>query len=201
MDILTLELFDVTVSQAVLDVNRALEEGPTVPLRVLLRGDDMLRLNVLKVLERHGRTVAEQRVGGRIQLDVGPGEAPTVPPPPAPLPLPAPPPVVAPAGVAPVLLLRSALGPGDAMLGRRLLLGVLAQLPGDTPWLTLGMEALDLLEDGQALQVLRALQGRGIGVRVSSDSLLFLGGSVGDFDVIEDAEWQRLLARGALRVL
>ncbi|HEX9081297.1 MAG TPA: hypothetical protein VF768_03405, partial [Holophagaceae bacterium] len=101
----------------------------------------------------------------------------------------------------PVLLLRSAFSPGDRALGRRLLLEALAQVDLGTPWVFLAHQALELLDDPVALEVLNGLQAKGVPVQVSLASLAQDDHETGDFAVLPDATWQRLLARGALIVL
>jgi hypothetical protein len=201
MDILTLELFDVTVSAALKEINRAMEEHPSLPLRIHLGGDPMLQNNVVRFLERHGRAPRLQADSGRWRVDAA-GTA-VAPPPPAPdftrvlTPLPA---VPAPsAGQPPVLVTRSALGQGSPAIGRKLLLGILRELDS-APWLCLALDGLELLEDPQALQVLATLQSRGIPVRISRESQLF-GEEDNPFEVMEDRQWQRLAAKGGIVIL
>ncbi len=199
MDILTLELFDVTVSGALLEVRQALETHPGMPLRIHIDADDMLRLNLQRYLERQGRALSLRALEGRWQFDVAAG------PNPAPaaaieaLPTPILPPLSS--GPRPVLLLRSAFAPGDRALGRNLLLGVLERMDPDIPWLLLAHEALDLLEDPRALEILQNLQARGLSVRLSRESLRFLQRPEAPFTTMEDAEWQSLLGRGGLTLL
>ena len=100
-----------------------------------------------------------------------------------------------------MLLLRSAFAPGDRALGRQLLLGVLEHLEEGTPWILLAHEALELLEDPRALEILHNLRDRGIPVRLSRRSQEYLGHSGAPFEPMEDAEWQSILARGGLNVL
>lgn len=196
MDILTLELFDVTVSHALLEVRGALERHPGLPIRILVDTDEMLRLNLERFLQRQGRPPAVRNQGSHWQLDVPGG------------------PAVEPAAVSkvqafsppteelrPVLLLRSAFAPGDRALGRHLLLGVLEALDARTPWLLLAHEALELLEDPRARTALLGLQDRGIPVRLSEESLHFLGHSGAPFEPMEDAQWQAILGRGGFTVL
>jgi hypothetical protein len=187
MDILTLELLDVTVFQALLELRALLAEHPGEALRVRGEGD-LLRLNVAGFLEKQGRAVRLVRQGDPWELQVA-----KAPPPPAP----------APAGPAlpPVLLLRSAFAPGDRALGRRLLLETLSQLEAGTPWLCLAHQALELLDDPGAVAILEALRGRGIPVHLSATSLIHDGQDGGGFDLVPDAGWQKLLARGGLTVL
>jgi hypothetical protein len=104
-----------------------------------------------------------------------------------------------------VLLLRSAFAPGDRALGRRLLLETLGFLEAGTPWVGLAHQALELLDDPLALATLQALQARGIPVRLSVASLAHGGAGTGEggegFDLMPDAEWQRLLVRSGVTLL
>lgn len=198
MDILTLELLDVTVFQALLELKGLLEEHPGEALRV--RGeDDLLRLNVQGFLEKQGRTARQVRQGSRWELQVAPPPRPPIARA-AVLP-PAAPPPAAPRTPAPVLLLRSAFAPGDRALGRRLLLETLTRLEAGTPWLCLGHQAVELLEDPGAVAILEGLRGRGIPVQVSAASLAHSGLQAGGFDEVSDEGWQNLLVRGGVNVL
>jgi len=199
MEILTLELLDTTVGQAVMELQAALAQNPTATLEILLGPDETIRHNILRVLEKHGRRVESRRQGSIWHLEVA-GSRSTAPPVPVVAAVPALPPAPRPS-VHPVLLLRSAFTPGDPALGRRLLLGVLQSLGGDTPWVGLAHQGIELLEDPAAVKVLRGCQDRGIPVRLSSESLLFLGGDPGPFEVMEDQEWQRLLGRGTINLV
>lgn len=192
MDILTLELRDVTVSQALLELRALLAEHPGMGLRVVGE-DDILRVNVSGFLERQGRQVRTRTQGIRWELEVLATSRPA--------PAPAPPPVPALPPARPVLLLRSAFSPGDRALGRRLLLEALGRIEAGTPWLCLAHQALELLEDPMALEVLKALQAKGIPVQVSLASLAHEDHETGEFAVTPDAIWQQLLVQGALVVL
>lgn len=195
MDILTLELFDVTVSQALTEVNRAMEQHSGMPLRVLLEGEEMVLHNLLRFLERQERKVVSTPLGSLWQLDIAPAVKAT----PSLHPLHAP---VLP-GIAPrpVILLRSAFVPGDRALGRRLLLGLLRTVEPPVPWVGLAHEALELLDDPMALEVLTSVKERGIPVRLSRESLAFLQKTPGSFEILEDEEWQALAARGCATIL
>ncbi len=190
MDILTLELFDVTVSQALTEVNRALEEHPDMPMRVLLEGDEMVLHNLLRFLERQDRKVVSTPMGSHWQLDIAALLSRK--------PLPAPPslPVVRPPAAKPLLVLKSAFVPGDRSLGRLLLLGLLRAVQPPVPWVGLAHEGLELLEDPQALEALEALKARGIPIRISRESLAYMQKGPGPFELLEDSEWQALVARG-----
>lgn len=194
MDILTLELGDVTVSQALLEVKAALERHPALPLRILTGPNEMLQVNLARFLTRLGHPPVVHPEGRGWRLEV-PGR------PMRPLPV-APPAEAPPSGRSrPVLLLRSAFAPGDRALGRRLLLGILDRLPADTPWLGLAHEALDLLEDPAALEHLARVQARGTVVRVCEASQAYLGLHGPGFQALPAEEWQALAAGGELILL
>jgi hypothetical protein len=210
MDILTLELYEVTVSEALREVQRVLEAHPSLPLRILLGGDGMLHHNLVRFLERNGRSALLRAEGSRWRIEVGghaPARATALPAPARPLPLPAslPAPVAAQAAPQPeprrpILLTRSSLGQGSAAIGRRLLLGVLRELDRGVPWLCLALEGLELLDDPQALRILEAIQAQGTPVRISRESQLFPT-EAGPFEVMEDSHWQRLAGRGEIIIL
>lgn len=189
MDILTLELLDVTVFQALLELRDLLAEHPGEALRVR-GGDDLLCLNVASYLERQGRPARQIRQGDQWELQVPSvpraNPAPSVPSRPAP---------------APVLVLRSAFAPGDRALGRRLLLETLGHVPAGTPWVCLAHQAIELLDDPLALEVFQQLRGRGIAIRLSQGSLVHAGVSAGASEVMGDETWQCLLSQGAVTVL
>jgi GNAT superfamily N-acetyltransferase len=192
MDILTLELLDVTVFQALLELRGLLADHPGEAMRIL-GGDELLRVNVAGFLEKQGRTTRLIQQGAQWELQVAQAARPD---PPAeagtPAGAPAPP---------PVLLLRSAFAPGDRALGRRLLLEALSTLEPGLPWVCLAHQAVELLEDPGALAVLEGLRGRGIPVHVSAASLRHAGQAGTPFDQVPDEGWQRLLVRGGLTVL
>jgi hypothetical protein len=202
MDILTLELFDVTVSEALREINRALEAHPAMPLRILLGGDRMLQHNIQRFLERLGRAATLCQDGAAWRIEVAGTTRTPHPAPPAPAPSPAIPlPAAAlPAGARPLLLTRSHLGQGSRDIGRRLLLGVLRELDPAVPWLGLALDGLELLEDPQARTILEQLQARGIPVRISRESQLFPLEPAA-FETMEDSQWQRLAGRGELTLL
>jgi hypothetical protein len=206
MDILTLELFEVTVSEALREIDRAAEAHPDLPLRILLGSDRMLRHNVQRLLVRLGRQATLRQEGTGWRLDVAaPGQAGNAAPGQAggaaPDPRggsavdPAPPPAL-----PPLLVTRSHLGPDGLEMGRRLLLGVLRELDPAVPWLGLALGGLELLADPQALAVLEQIQARGTKVQVSREGLLFVLDPP-PFEVMEDSQWQRLAGRGALTIL
>ncbi len=190
MDILTLELRDVTVFQALVELRALLAEHPGEALRIVGQ-DETLRVNVAGFLERQGLRPRATARGGTWELEVAAGRRPA----------PAPSSLAAGPAPRPVLLLRSAFAPGDRALGRRLLLETLAYLEPGTPWLCLAHQALELLEDPVAVEVLAGVQARGIPVHVSLASLAQGEADPGSFAVVPDAGWQGLLARGGLNVL
>lgn len=194
MDILTLELGDVTVSQALLEAKAALDRHPALPLRILLGPDEMLQVNLARFLTRLGHPPVVHPEGRGWRLEV-PGR-PARPLPEAPVPGPSPE-----ATPRPVVLLRSAFAPGDRALGRRLLLGILDQLPPGTPWVGLAHGALELLEDPAALEHLARLQTRGTSVRVCEASRAFLGLDSLGFQPLPTEEWQALAAHGGVILL
>ncbi len=190
MDILTLELRDVTVSQALVELRALLGEHPGEALRILGE-DEILQVNVTGFLERQGRAVRIRAQGARWELEVAGAARPAS----------APKAEVPAQGLRPVLLLRSAFAPGDRALGRRLLLETLGRIEAGTPWLCLAHQALELLDDPMALDVLNGLQARGVPVQISLASLAQEDHDTGAFAVMPDAAWQQLLVRGALTVV
>ena len=186
MDILTLELFGVTASQALRELGQVLDRDPGIPLRIVGEDETVLH-NVQRLLERRFRPfrlVSADARAWRVDAEAKPTA--TVPPSPPPPP--------------PVLVLRSALTPGDRALGRRLLLGVLSHIRPGTPWVCLAHEALELLEDPLALEILGRLESQGIPMRVSAGSRAFHRLETA-FDELEDVVWQDLAARGAVTVI
>ncbi len=189
-----LDLLDLTVSQSVLMLHQALEDHPGEALDVAIPPEEMLRDNLVRLLAQRGRQAGVHREQGWWRLEIAPtslASLPTV------IPLP-PPPVLKPA-LRPALLLRESLGAGRSGQGRRLLLGVLRQLPEGTPWLVLALDGLHLLEDPEAVRVLEELQGRGIPVLLSRECALLTEND--GFEIQEDLIWQRALAGGQVTVL
>ena len=192
MDILTLELFDMTASQAVRELQRALESHGALALRIS-GSEEMVLHNVRRFLERNGRGHRAVQEGARAwRVDVDPPQAA-----PAPVQVVALTPAFRPPQPKPVLLLRSAFLPGDRVLGRRLLLGVLAEVEDRTPWVCLAHEALELLEDPAAVELLERLEARGIRVLVSEGSRAYHLLSP-PFASLPDVQWQALAAHGEL---
>lgn len=199
MDILTLELFDVTASQALRELQRAVDAHGGMALRIS-GAEELVLHNVRRFLERTGRAhrVVEQgHRAWRVDVEATPTAPPVAELKPA---FRGADPRDAPAAPKPVLVLRSAFAPGDRALGRRLLLGVLAAAAEGTPWICLAHDALELLDDPSALEILEGLEARGVQVRVSEGSRAFHQLSP-PFASLPDSEWQVLAARGALTVL
>lgn len=193
-----LDLLDLTVSQAVLMLHQALEEAPHEALDVVFPPEEMLRDNLMRVLAARGRAASLRRDQGYWLLEVGAARAHA-----AVAPLPPPAVIHAPVlpGPRPVVITRDGFGIGRSGLGRRLLLGVLEQVPEGTPWLVLILDGVLLLEDTQGLAGLRQLLDRGIPVRVGRGSSVLLGEAAEGFEILEDVVWQRALAGGEATVL
>jgi len=183
MDILTLELRDVTAYQALVALREQLQAEPQAALRVT-GSDETVRVNVLRFLEKQGRRVTPSLEGRQWALDVASLEATK--------------------GSLqrrpPVLLTRAAFTPGDRALGRQLLLGALRHLDRGVAWVCLAHEALDLLEDPLALEALEALRADGLSIFLSEASLAWVGGEA-PFPLLKDEVWQTALGRGELTVL
>lgn len=81
MDILTLELLDVTVSEALREIQRVLEAHPGLPLRIVMGsehgGNTMLQHNIQRFLARVGRPATLRPDGSGWRFEVpGPAQAP-----------------------------------------------------------------------------------------------------------------------------
>lgn len=198
MSILSLELLDVTAFQALVQLREALTQHPGITVRVM--GEDgTIRHNILRYLEKEGRTAKVVRDGFPWELEIAPGALAAVAPPQAVQPLVAPV-LTSQAVPRPLVLLRSAFSPGDRALGRRLVLDLLRRVEG-LPWVGLAHEALELLQDPIGREVLEGLQARGVRVRVSLASLAYSGLDPEPFESLEDAEWQASAARGELTLI
>lgn len=182
MDSRTLDLFDVSAYQALVALREMLQRHPLEGFTV--RGeDDTIRANVERQLEKQGRRAKESRQGRHWLLVVEPlGHGGAL------------------AKRPPVLLLRSAITPGDRALGRRLLLQTLRTLDRGVPWVCLAHEALALLEDEEAMEILHHLRDEGIAVFMSPASRHFHRAEA-VFPDLADEVWQGPYGRGELTVL
>ncbi|HJW33806.1 MAG TPA: hypothetical protein VJ505_10615 [Holophagaceae bacterium] len=183
MDILTLELLDVTAYQALLALREHLQAHPLQGFRVTGQ-DELVRGNVVRFLEKQGRRFEASTQGRAWALAVESlattrGSLVRRPP---------------------VLLTRAAFAPGDRALGRQLLLGVIRTLDRGVSWLCLAHEALQLLEDPMALEAFEALREDGMAVFVSEASVAWHGGGA-PFPLMKDEVWQEAMGRGELTVL
>jgi hypothetical protein len=201
-DIEPLELFDMTVSQAVLDVQKQLDARPGQALCIVM-DDETHRRNVVKLLNKYGRTFNEQAKGALVTIDVDPMKVLKKPPVLTPVAVPrfstqaeqaqAPPP---PAQPLPVLILSCAVGGGDKTTGRRLLIEILRRADRSIPWVGVAFEGASLLRDPDGLKALRGLNASGVKVRVSRECAMFNADESAGFDVMEDSEWHGLLLKG-----
>jgi hypothetical protein len=203
MDIPILELFDLTVSQAVLEVQKALDAGRGASLQIVM-DDDTHRRNVVKLLNKHGRAFREQAKGALVTIDVDAMKVLKKPE----LLRPSSVPIfvthadqlqVAPATQAstpPVLIVSGTIGAGDRNTGRRLLLELLRRADKSIPWVGLAFEGASLLRDRDGLRALQGVKATGVPVRVSRECVMFNPDESASFDVMEDSEWQGLLLKG-----
>jgi hypothetical protein len=183
MDILTLELLDVTVYQALLALREHLQAHPLEAFRVTGQ-DEVVRGNVVRFLEKQGRHVDPSTQGRSWVLTVeslGSARGSLVRRP-------------------PVLITRAALTPGDRALGRQLLLGVLRNLDRGVAWVCLAHEALDLLEDPIAQEALERLREDGLAIFVSEASQSWRGEAAA-FPLMKDEVWQEALGKGELTLI
>lgn len=183
MDILTLELLDVTAYQALLALREHLQANPLQGFRVMGQ-DELVRGNVMRFLDKQGRRYEPSTQGRTWILAVESltstrGSLVRRPP---------------------VLLTRAAFTPGDRALGRQLLLGVIRNLDRGVTWICLAHEALELMEDPMALEAIEALREDGMAVFVSEASAAWHGGGV-PFPLMKDEVWQEAMGRGELTVL
>ncbi len=182
MDHPTLDLFDLSAYQALVALREMIQTHPLAGF--VVRGeDDTIRANVQRQLEKQGRRWAEQRQGRTWQLEVESlGSSSALPKRP------------------PVLVLRSAFTPGDRALGRKLLLQTLRNLDRGVPWVCLAHEAVELLDDEEAVETLHALREEGIAIFLSAVSCQFHGKAM-VFPELGDEAWQTAYGRGELTVL
>jgi hypothetical protein len=183
MDILTLELLDVTAYQALLALREHLQAHPLQGFRVTGQ-DELVRGNVMRFLEKQGRRFEPSSQGRTWALAVESlsstrGSLVRRPP---------------------VLLIRAAFTPGDRALGRQLLLGVIRNLDRGVTWLCLAHEALELLDDPMAQEAFEALREDGLAVFLSEASVAWRGGGY-PLPLMKDEVWQEALGRGELTVI
>ena len=190
LDIVTLELFDLTVSQALLEVQRVLDTHQGSAIRIVL-DDETHKRNVVKLLDKHGRTINVHTQGQIVTIDVSALKRPTFLPPAVVVPV-----EPKPVPIHPVLVLNGSIGIGDPLIGRRLLLEVLRRADKQIPWIGIAYEGASILTDPTGQKVLRELAASGISVRISRECMMFHPEETDGFEVMEDTEWQALLLRG-----
>ena len=190
VDIVVTELFDLTVSQAVLEVQRVLDTHPHSNVSIVL-DDEMHKHNVIRLLEKQGRTVSIGTQGQIVTIEVKALDklvhlqpAPVVPTEPKPV------------QIHPILILGSSIGVGDQVTGRRLLIEILRRVDLRIPWVGIAHEGASILNDAAGLKALRELAASGIPVRISRECKMFFPEEASGFDVMEDSEWQTLLLMG-----
>jgi hypothetical protein len=190
MDIVTIELFDLTVSQALQEVQRAMDANPTSALRIML-DDEMHKHNVIKLLDKHGRALELSSSGQLVTIEVKAINKPKLLPPAQIIPA-----DYRPARAQPVLILSGSIGAGDPNMGRRLLLEILRRADKQIPWVGLAFEGGTLLRDPAGAKALRDLVSAGVPVRISRECRMFYPDETAGFEVMEDSEWQTLLLKG-----
>ena len=190
MDIITLELFDLTVSQAVIEVQRVLDEHPGSAVRIVM-DDETHRRNVVKLLDKRGRDHSAKSHGPLVTIDVKAGKNLTFLPPAVVIPA-----EPKPAPIPPVLVLNGAIGSGDPLIGRRLLLDILKRADKSIPWIGIAHDGASLLRDASGLKALQGILASGVPVRVSRECMMFHPDEAAGFEVMEDSEWQALLLKG-----
>jgi len=190
LDTITIELLDLTVSQALIEVQRVLDTNPNSAIHIVL-DDETHKRNVIKLLDKHGRTVNVRTQGALIIIDVTALKRPAYLPPAVVIPVE---PKSAP--IKPVLVLSGSIGIGDPLTGRRLLLEVLRRADKQIPWIGIAYEGASILKDSGSLKVLRELAASGVSIRVSKECMMFYSEEASGFEVMEDSEWQTLLIKG-----
>ena len=190
MDTITIELFDLTVSQALIEVQRVLDTNQNSAVQIVL-DDDTHKRNVIKLLDKYGRTVNVRTQGQLVIIDVVALKRPAYMPPAVIIPAE---PKQAP--IKPVLVLSGSIGIGDPLMGRRLLLEVLKRADKQIPWIGIAYEGASILKDSASLKVLRNLAASGVSIRVSKECMMFYSEEASGFEVMEDSEWQMLLIKG-----
>ncbi|MDR2561469.1 MAG: hypothetical protein LBC63_06845 [Holophagales bacterium] len=190
MDVVTIELFDLTVSQALQEVQRVMDANPASAIRILL-DDEMHKHNVIKLLDKHGRAVELSSSGQLVTIDVKAINRPKLTPPAQVIPA-----DYKPLRTQPVLILSGSIGAGDPNMGRRLLLEILRRADKQIPWVGIAFEGGVLLRDPAGAKVLRGLVSAGVPVKVSRECQMFYPDETEGFEVMEDSEWQTMLLKG-----
>jgi len=190
MDVVTIELFDLTVSQALQEVQRIMDASPSSAIRILL-DDETHKHNVIKLLDKNGREPELSTSGQLVTIDVKAINKPKLMPPAQVIPA-----DYKPARTQPVLILSGSIGAGDPNMGRRLLLEILRRADKQIPWVGIAFEGGALLRDPAGAKVLRGLVSAGIPVRVSRECQMFYPDETEGFEAMEDSEWQTLLLKG-----
>jgi hypothetical protein len=192
MSIVTIELFDLTVSQAVMEVQRALESHSDSAFRIVLE-DETHKYNVVKLLDKRGRSYKTKIQGSIETIEVGAIRKSAYPAPAVVIPAAAKP---KPDPIKPVLVLSGSLGDGDKIIGRRLLLEIIRRADKRIPWIGIAHEGASLLGDQAGLKTLKGIQASGVPVRVSRECMMFHPEEASGFETMEDSEWQALLLAG-----
>ena len=197
MDILTLELLDVTVSEALREIQRVLEAHPGLPLRIVMGsehgGNTMLQHNIQRFLARVGRPATLRPDGSGWRFEVpGPAQAPPGHPMP-PTALAARGPAVVPAASAPAAPLPFQPAPIQAVQP--------AQAPGSRP-AALAQRA-DQARTPRPLLITRAQLGQGsqdigrrllLGVlRELDPAVPWVGLALDGLDLLDDPQAMALL--------
>ena len=175
-----------------IEVQRVLDAHPNSAIRIVL-DDDTHKRNVIKLLDKHGRTVSVSAQGQIVTIDVNVIKRPNYLPPAVIVPV-----EPKPAPIQPVLVLNGSIGIGDPLIGRRLLLDVLRRSDKQIPWIGIAYEGASILTDPKGLKILRDLKALGVSIRVSRECMMFHPEEADGFEIMEDAEWQTLLIKGNL---
>jgi hypothetical protein len=190
VDIVTIELFDLTVSQALHEVQRSMGANPTSAMRII-SDDERIKHSVIKLWDKHGRDLDISSSGQVVTIDVKAINKPKLLPPAQ---------VIQadhrPVQTRPVLILSGTIGAGDPNTGRRLLLEILRRADKQIPWVGIAFEGGSLLRDPAGAKALRGLAAAGVRVRVSRECQMFYPDEAAGFEAMEDSEWQMLLLKG-----
>ncbi|MDR2697591.1 MAG: hypothetical protein LBB40_03855, partial [Holophagales bacterium] len=171
-------------------VQRVLDTHPNSAIHIVL-DDETHKRNVIKLLDKHGRSFNVSAQGQLVIIDVIALKRPAYLPPAVVIPA-----EPKPAPINPVLVLSGSIGIGDPLMGRRLLLEVLRRADKHIPWIGIAYEGASILKDNGSLKVLRDLAASGVSIRVSKECMMFYSEEASGFEVMEDSEWQTLLIKG-----